>query len=246
MTHTKVFHFFLDLLFPIRCLVCRKSASPASESGDYLCLSCFEKIKLKIEPECAFCSARSINGQTCPFCREKHCLDFLWAATDYQGAIVKKALWVFKYRFVSNLKTPLARLVIAYLRQKKFDKFLENYREQILLIPAPLHRYRLNWRSYNQSELLAQELAKEFNLNLENGVLVRWKHKKPQAEIGDKTARAENIKNIFLCQEAEKIKGKTIVLVDDISTTGSTLNEAAKVLKQAGAEKVIGLVVAKG
>lgn len=247
MRFTRVFHFVLDLLLPVRCLVCRKS-NLAKQGHLHLCFSCLDKVKLQIEPECAFCSARSVNGQTCPFCREKHDLDFLWAATNYQEPIVKKMLWAFKYRFIFNLKIPLTRLIITYLRQKKFDKFLENYREQILLIPVPLHRYRLNWRSYNQSELLTQELAKEFNLKIETNILIRWEHKKPQTEINEKTERMENVKNIFSCQEqeVEKIKGKTMVLVDDISTTGSTLNEAAKVLKQAGAEKVIGLVVAKG
>ena len=68
----------------------------------------------------------------------------------------------------------------------------------------------------------------------------------PQAELKDKEKRIKNAQNIFTSLEKEKIKGKTIILVDDISTTGSTLNEAAKVLKQSGAEKIIGLVVAKG
>jgi len=201
---------------------------------------------LKIEPECAFCSARSVNGQTCPFCRSEHYLDFLWSATDYQEPIVKKTLWAFKYRFLRQLAVPLSRLTHLYLRRKKIDQFLETYRQQIVVIPIPLHRRRLNWRSYNQSELLAQELATEFNLTLEKNILVRRKHQKPQAELPDKLERIKNAENVFVCEEAEKIKGRTIILVDDISTTGSTLDEGAKILKQSGAEKVIGLVVAKG
>ena len=239
----RFFNFLLDLLFPVRCLICGKNQHAPPH---YLCPSCFDKIKFKIEPECAFCSARSINGQTCLFCRKQHCLDFLWAVTDYQEPIVKKMLWAFKYRFISFLKIPLGRLLGIYLRQKKLDKFLETYRPQILIIPAPLHRRRLNWRSYNQSELLAQELATEFNLKMEKDILWRPKHKKPQTELGDKTERIKNAQNTFWCRQPEKIKDKIIILVDDIATTGSTLDEGAKVLKGAGAEKVIGLVIAKG
>ena len=223
-------------------MVCLKSHPPEN----YLCSSCFKKIKFKIEPECTFCSARSINGQTCPFCREEHYLDFLWAASDYQEPIIKKTLWSFKYRFIPQLKIPLSCLTAAYLRQKKLDKFLENYRQQILLIPIPLHWRRLNWRSYNQSELLAEEIAKEFNLKIESNILTKSKHQKPQAELKDKEERIKNAKNIFACTRSDLVQDKVIILVDDISTTGSTLDEAARILKEAGAEKVIGLVVAKG
>lgn len=236
--------FFLDLFFPIHCLICQKDQK---KPADYLCQICLAEVKLKIEPECAFCSARSIHGQTCPFCRcEQHALDFLWAAVDYQEPAVKKTLWAFKYRFIPDLKLPLTKLMATYLRHKKLDKLLENYRRHLVLVPTPLHRRRLNWRSYNQSELLAEELAKEFNLHLENRVLTRSKHQTPQAEIKDKEKRTRNAQNIFFCQNSEKIKDKTIILVDDICTTGSTLDEAARILKASGAEKVIGLVVAKG
>lgn len=233
--------FVLDLLFPIRCLICREK-----QSGSYLCRSCLAEVKPKTEPECAFCSARSVNGQTCPFCRQNHYLDFLWAAADYEEPTVKKMLWALKYRFIKDLKTPLSNLLKDYLRHKKIDEFLENYRQQIVLIPIPLHPYRLNWRSYNQSELLAQELAGEFNLDLETKTLIRTKYQKPQAELKDKEERKRNAKNVFACTRSDLVQGRTVILVDDIATTGSTLNEAARILKEAGVEKVIGLVVAKG
>ena len=239
-------NFFLDLLFPVRCLICLKSSPPTEGQEDYVCSSCLEKVKFKVEPECTFCSSRSLNGQTCPFCRQDHYLDFLWAAADYEESIVKKALWAFKYRFIKDLQMPLANLLEDYLRRKKIDKLLENYHQQILLVPIPLHQRRFNWRSYNQSQLLAQSLAKKFNLKMENNVLLRLKHKTPQAELKDKRERTRNSKNIFACPRSDLVQGKVVILVDDISTTGSTLDEAARILKKSGAEKVIGLVVAKG
>ncbi|MDP3731107.1 MAG: ComF family protein [bacterium] len=170
----------------------------------------------------------------------------MWAAADYQEPTIKKILWAFKYQFIKDLAKPLVRLLSVYLRHKKMDKFMETYRREILVIPVPLHFRRLNWRSYNQSELLARELCSEFGLNMQSDTLLRLKHHKPQAELGDKQERIKNAKNIFYCRQPDKIKNKTIILVDDISTTGSTLDECAKILKQSGAEKVIGLVVAKG
>src|SRR3989344_4397171 len=193
-------NFFLDLLFPVRCLICLKSSPPTEGPEDYVCSSCLEKVKFKVEPECTFCSSRSLNGQTCPFCRQDHYLDFLWAAADYEEPIVKKALWAFKYRFIKDLQMPLANLLEDYLRRKKID----------------------------------------------NNVLLRLKHKTPQAELKDKRERTRNSKNIFACPRSDLVQGKVVILVDDISTTGSTLDEAARILKKSGAEKVIGLVVAKG
>lgn len=237
--------FFLDLFFPIRCLNCQKLQNGV-DPDRYLCRDCFEKVEFKIEHECAFCNSRSQNGATCPFCRRERSLDYLWVATNYENKIIKKTLWAYKYKFISDLKIPLSRLLVKFLKQKSLDKVLANYRSVIKTLPIPLHPRRLNWRSYNQAELLAREISREFNLEIESGVLARRQNKKAQAEIENKEERWANASGIFSCLSAEKIKNKTILLIDDIATTGSTLDEAAKILKENGAEKVIGLVVAKG
>ncbi len=238
---------FLDLIFPIRCLGCNEtSLKRESDEEDWICRSCFEKIKLKIAFECAFCSSRTLNGETCPFCRKENSLDYLWAAANYSNPLVKKILWAFKYKFIRSLKLPLSRLLLKFLKEKQRDQFVENYREQILMLPVPIHRLRFNWRSYNQSELMARELAQALNVEASSEALVRLKKRKPQAEIKNKEERVKNTKGIFACIRPDKVEDKTIVLVDDVTTTGSTLNECAKVLKEAGAKKVIGLVVAKG
>lgn len=239
--------FLLDLLFPIRCLGCNQISLGHKDNGEnWVCRPCFEKIKLKIEFECAFCSSRTLNGETCPFCRKENSLDYLWAAANYSDPLVKKILWAYKYKFIHPLKFPLSRLLLKFLKEKQRDKFIENYRQQILVLPVPIHRLRLNWRSYNQSELIAQELSRALGIATAADVLVRPKKRKPQAEIKDKEKRIENTRGIFACVKPDKVKDKTIVLIDDVTTTGSTLNECARVLKEAGAKKVIGLVVAKG
>lgn len=137
-------------------------------------------------------------------------------------------------------------MLINFLKNKGHDKFLRTFRSQIVLIPIPLHRRRLNWRSYNQSALLAEEVAKEFDLEIDLNRLLRLKHRSPQTEIKEHEQRLANAKDIFFCQPSPSLNQKTIILVDDVATTGSTLDEAARVFKEAGVKRVIGLVVAKG
>lgn len=236
---------WLDVFFPIQCLGCRQLQNSKADDK-HLCFECINKINFKIEHECAFCSSRSQNGATCPFCRKNHRLDYLWAAANYENQIIKKVIWAYKYKFISDLKTPLGQLLVKFLKQKKLDRIISGCRAILKVIPIPLHPYRLNWRSYNQAELLAQEIAGEFDLEVDGRILIRTKNKKAQAEIENKEERMANVGGIFSCSSPEKIKNKIILLVDDIATTGSTLDEAARVLKENGAEKVIGLVVAKG
>jgi len=126
-----------------------------------------------------------------------------------------------------------------------FDKkLLYNNFSQSLIMPVPLHKKRLRWRGFNQSELLAKGIKKYFNLDLRLDELIRTKHKKPQTKLSGRK-RKENVKGCFFWK-GDWLDGKNIILVDDVITTGSTLNECAKVLKENGAGEVWGLVVARG
>ena len=110
----------------------------------------------------------------------------------------------------------------------------------------PLHPRRLNWRGFNQAELIAQAVADVLYTQNESRILIRTAGTDSQAELKDKKDRIKNIGNIFKVTDTEKIKNRNILLVDDICTTGATLNQCAKVLKEAGAKKVIAFVVARG
>jgi len=122
-----------------------------------------------------------------------------------------------------------------------------------LIIPVPLHDRRLRWRGFNQSLLIANYLSQELITNLEietsDKIILRSKHTRPQMTIRNRRERIQNVANVFVFNETEEninlIKNKTILLVDDITTTGSTLFECAKVLKQNGAKKVYGIVLAR-
>jgi len=113
-----------------------------------------------------------------------------------------------------------------------------------LIVPVPLHSRRKRERGFNQAKLLAEIVARHFNLTLIEA-LKRIKNTKPQAKIKDIEKRMKNISNCFVIKNPEMIQGKNIILVDDVFTSGATMNEAVKILKQNGAKKVIALVLAK-
>ena len=228
----------LDTLFPISCLSC---GTPEK----WICEECFAAIKILDEQLCPLCEkVITPRGELCPICKKsgKSNLDGLIAAASYQNPFVKKAVYSLKYRFVSDLAEPLARLILKSLIAE--DIPLPSY-----IIPVPLHEKRLRWRGYNQSRLVAEkisaELAPPFRVDILEA-LERKKHKRPQMKIKKYQERLISVKGIFsLKVSPEKIKGTRILLIDDIATTGATLQECAKVLKDAGAKKVFAAVVAR-
>ncbi|MCX6761107.1 MAG: phosphoribosyltransferase family protein, partial [Candidatus Nealsonbacteria bacterium] len=148
----------------------------------------------------------------------------------------------FKYEpFVKELGKSLSSLIIEHFNlidnKPDFTGFT--------LVPVPLEERRLKWRGFNQSEEIGKELADFLKINMTSDVLIKTKETLDQVNL-DNQERKENIKNAFSCLALEKIKGKKILLVDDVFTTGSTMEEAASVLKEAGAEKIIGIAVARG
>lgn len=114
----------------------------------------------------------------------------------------------------------------------------------ILIIPVPLHKRRQRWRGFNQAEIIARQLSACFCLDLTLNQLVRQRYTKPQAKLNT-LRRWQSIKGSFSWQGAS-LNNQTVFLIDDVATTGATLNECARILKQAGADKVWGLVIARG
>lgn len=263
--------FILDIIFPIQCLYC-------SEEGEWICKECFKKIELLKKQACPICGNESRGGARCFNCRNKSELDGVISAAAYwksahptdstsssqagpeqaakseetKDGLVKKAVHVFKYRFVKDLSKPLAKLMAEQLKNRQIIKkekpipFGPDIENDKIVIPVPLHPKRLRWRGFNQAELLAKNLADYFELPLENYILIRKRNNIPQVEIKDRRERMENIKGAFDCAMPEAVKNKKVILVDDVCTTSATLSECAKVLKKSGAREVWGAVVARG
>lgn len=237
--------FFLDLIFPIECLGCGLESF-------WLCEECFKQIKLKSRQYCLYCKKENEWGEFCLSCGVNYSLDGVLIAALYDELLVSRAIKSLKYHFVAGLADDLSKLITLFidkmLQPSRVSKFglpaaILSFNDN-LIVPVPLSKKRLRWRGFNQAELLARQVAERYNLELDSRSLIRTKHKKPQAKLSE-IRRLENVKECFSWQGGDLNK-RNVILLDDVVTTGATLNECAKVLKAAGAGEVWGLVVAKG
>jgi len=227
-------NFFLELLFPRFCLGCQKE-------GTYLCQDCLSLIEISQHQYCLCQMAQRIwQGGKCKKCASRK-LNGLYFAVPYQNSLVQKLIRLFKYNpFVKELSGTLASLIINHFQ------LLDNPPDfsEFLLVFIPLEKRKLKQRGFNQAEEIAKELSKSLEIPLVSDCLIKIKANFPQVKLSGKE-REENIKGVFLCKNPEKIKGRKILLLDDVYTTGSTMEEAARVLKTAGAKEVWGVAVAR-
>lgn len=233
----KVKNFLLDIFFPKFCLGCGKE-------GTWLCQDCEALLEIQEENFCPVCEKLTLNFKTHQACKGLTNLKGLFWAVDYSNPLVKKLILRFKYQpFARELAKPLAKILISHFLLSGFP--LKNRGSTPVLVPIPLTKKRLRWRGFNQAEEIAKEISEFFQLPLEN-LLIREKERTPQMEIKNSQKRKENIKGVFSCISEEKIRGKKILLIDDVCTTRATLEEAAKTLKKAGFKEIWAAVVARG
>lgn len=230
----KYLDYFLDLLFPIVCLNCQTP-------GDFLCSNCYTKININQKFFCHECKISSKAGAFCSSCQTKSELNGLWISADYHNAIVAELIKKLKYSFNKNVAQILARIAIDFIDRNPEIKQSYLLRDS-LLIPVPLHKKRKSFRGFNQSELLAKSIAENTGLELDTNNLHRIKNTGAQAKLNRKE-RLGNVRDAFVWSGNNLYK-KNIILIDDVSSTGATLNNCAKVLKENGAGEVWGLVLA--
>ncbi|MBC7073916.1 ComF family protein [Candidatus Parcubacteria bacterium] len=209
--------FLLDLLFPKFCLGCKKE-------GSFLCQDCLATINFAREP----------------LIFKKEILEKVYFIADYSNPVLKKAILQFKYEpFLKELAKDFGKLFEIYFQILAEKPNFSNF----ILVPIPLDKKRENWRGYNQSEQLARVLSKLLKIPLMSNLLLKKRKTLPQILFKEKE-RKENIKDAFFIAVPEKVKGGSFLLVDDVFTTGATMREAAKVLKEGGAKKIWGIVLA--
>ena len=165
-------------------------------------------------------------------CRDKVDIQGVVSAMKYNKT-VKKIIKAIKYQLTYDIYNELSKLIFT---KEVFNKFFES-NNNCYLQPIPLHPKRFKVRGFNQAEELAKLFSYKFRYPVIDS-LIRVKDTKPQAQIFNKKQRQENIKDAFAVKSRNNIKNKTIVLVDDVYTSGSTCLEAAKTLKSVGADKV--------
>ncbi len=227
----------VNLIFPKYCVACHRV-------GNYICDACFSYIRFDPTPICPVCNKHSIEGATHPKCQTSYSIDGLVSAVVYAG-VIKRLVYQYKYApYVSDLKDDIGKLMCESLEQNEIFHMVLN--DNPLLVPVPLHQRRLSARGYNHALLLCSYVAQYFELKTVDDLIVRNRATKPQFKLSKKQ-RYSNVKNAFSVTEKQHIAiaGKTIVLVDDVATTCSTLSEVAKVLKRQGAKEVWGVVFAR-
>lgn len=231
----KAVESFLDLIFPKFCISCKKE-------GSYICPDCKLRLQVNYYPLCPVCKNKVSATQKC--LHHKSATRFCLSSFSYDNILIKDLIHSFKYGFIKSIGPELAEFQIETIKKSLFYDHIRNAPQNFLLIPVPLHKKRLAWRGFNQSEILAKKISEELDLDIFCD-LKRIKHTPPQIDMTDKDQRQANIKNAFVCDKSRKIKGKIAILVDDMITTGATLEECAKILKKNGAKEVWALTLAK-
>ncbi len=231
---------FLDLLYPRRCVGCGVS-SP--ETFRYICWDCWSGAARVEAPFCDLCGdpvAGAVDhGFICYSCSaEKPAFDGARSAARYDG-VVGEALRQLKYEkalwFAPDMAELLHNCLEAEYSACTFD----------LLVPVPLHHVRRRERGYNQSAVLAYELGRRMDRPVSPGVLRRIRPTATQTNLTAKE-RLSNVSGAFQNKRAKRLTGRHILLVDDVMTTGATVNACAKALKKGGAASVHVITAARG
>lgn len=223
----------LQMLFPRRCPVCDGIVSPA---GEKICLECLGKFRLITPPWCMRCGKKlSSEAEYCEECGRKD-RAYVRGRSLYEYASADRSIYRFKYggrqEYADYFSEQIAEYLGEFIRKVQPDG----------LVPIPLHKSRRRKRGYNQAELLAKTLGRLLGLPVYTEMLVRVKKTEPLKRL-NASQRQNNLKKAFNVA-GNDVKLKCLIIVDDIYTTGSTMEEAASALKGAGVEKIYFLTLA--
>ena len=215
----KISESILDIFFPPLCLICGKYLEKRG-SSEPICKICSDKIIIHRYPE-------KIKDLV------------IRAATDYRDKNIKSLIRLLKYKNFKTISITLGRLLSEHLAYENIDP------KKTIIVPIPLHPSKEKERGYNQSELIANAVSKRLGINIQTKILRRIKKGKPQASIEDHKKRVLNIHGAFAAgKENHLATGKTIILIDDVFTSGATMKEAIREIRKMKPHKIIPAVVA--
>lgn len=225
----------LNLLFPVECSACSGKVENSNRFG--VCYNCIKSLEIVNSYGCRYCGKPVQDVHLfCASCLDKKSnIETIYTACYYKDNI-KKIIINFKYNERSYLGELLGKLLVDLYS----IKFIGN---SDMIIPIPLYPSKRKSRGYNQSEILANYFSKKLGIKLKVKLLKRIRQTEPQYNL-TRAERFKNIRGAFLA--SSKVREKTVILIDDVSTTGATLQNSAKALKKAGAKKIYAIVVAHG
>ncbi len=218
----------LDLLFPPRCVGC-------GDPGTWFCPQCRASVTPIQPPLCQRCGRPLNDGRLCSQCRRTPPIIDGIRSVAFFEAPLRQAIHHFKYRRRTELAAPLSEMMVAYWPQLRWSIDL--------LIPVPLHERRQRQRGYNQATLLAHRLGWAIGCPVTEDALIRQRETAPQVSLAA-SERRRNVAGAFTWQ-APPLQGESILLVDDVCTTGATLEACARALRQAGAGSIWALTLAR-
>ena len=229
----------IEWIFPIKCPICNQIVIP---KGEIYHLECIVKLEFLTEPFCKKCGIpiKSEEQEYCNQCTlEDRSWDFGRSIFYYRG-IAKQILYQVKQEGTKEI------INFFTLQMKKTQKDYIQTIAPDCLVPVPLHSSKFRKRGFNQAELLAREFGTQLNIPIR--LLLRKTQKTKDQKNLNRIERKKNVKDVFCVDVAEIEKGipKSVLLIDDVSTTGSTLTECAKVLKCQGVQKVSFLSICAG
>jgi ComF family protein len=245
----KIKNFTKNLLFPAFCLGCQRE-------GTFLCQDCqhlleiseynyclCEKNPLRLFPNQSTNQAiRQAHGK-CPKCQDNKLSGLYFALPYKEKSLTKKLIRNFKYKpYIKDLSKPLAKILVEHfiLTNKNTNIIWDNS----VLVPVPLYIKKQKERGYNQSEELCYELSKILKVPVVSDCLIKIKNTEPQMKL-KKAQRENNLTNAFTIKNPAQVAGKKVFLVDDVYTTGSTMQECASVLNIKGVKQVWGISIAR-
>lgn len=219
-----ILDLLIDFVYPKKCVGCGRI-------GEFLCDDCLRELEYT-EQICPECGEESVMGWTHEKCKKKLGLDGLISVFTYQDEKVRNVIDGIKFDFNREL-------VEIVVNSCDFDLGVRfDY-----IVPIPLYFYRENWRGFNQAEELGKRISEQTGVEMV-GALKRVVNTKQQSLLKDRDDRKKNLQGAYIVGSGVDLKEKTVLLVDDVFTTGSSLKEACKVLKKAGVKAVWGFCLA--
>ena len=227
----------LDLLFPFHCLGCGRE-------GAALCVECARTLQ-RTPPSCFVChaivpsAAGIMPGRTCQRCRKKTAVAGFFSPFRFEDPVIRELIHGLKYARIRSFGSILGDLVADALLY-----FGLAFSEPVLIVPMPLHPGRQRARGFNQAEIIGGRMAERLGYALQRDLLVRTKFTAPQVGLSG-SERRENVKGAFRVSVSSLPRAGTILLIDDVTTTGATMEQAARALRLSGAGRVWAITVAR-
>lgn len=230
----------LNFLFPLRCQSCRAylDAYPIA----HLCTQCETELYQNITPVCSICCKSTDDSAQTPFvcksCRNKRTPDLIFLHAGLYKDSLKALICMMKYGHKEFLTQTLGEYLLAFITRQQLEMNSYAY-----IIPVPLSRKRMRERGFNQANKIAQPLSHYTGIPIGADILYRKNHAHNQADL-DRTARLTNLSNVFYVKRNSDLKGTSIILIDDVRSTGSTLYFCAEALFAEGVKSIMALTLA--